>query len=872
MLLALCDLATVVRAARCSSSPTCPAYDTEASNQCFVKGYSHFWGFNASPFYKFDFPGKGLYTFVKTEKDVSSCCHKLEVQGFMCHVLKGGSPVRAHMHAPTPHLHSVRMNSHCHMIGACLPTPTMTRLQVEGKVLLKQLIIRASALGTLVDVVIRNDDTMTVRYNGATFNFASTREDYTHSYGSPTILTVQRYGMVVQRGVEYAWRVTFTFGGSVTVWPTTRAGNKDGRFDENTPLWAWINVPKTLADQATGVCTASCPYSPPMPYLWCEGDANCLPTRVDATLFTSSEVAVLEGACGFGNTGDSQRPNVCTNRGSTLEVDCQYLAGSTGTNRAVHKKWPMNKDIFNGRHSGCLPGDSSLAANTYYSCPSTHPYAYQPPNFGYCCATANDNEGNAGINAVFPSSGRAATCEGHNHWQCPTPPCSDYEPSICPPTHPFAYNPPHFDHCCASRNDDTMNKGINAVLPSSGRSTSCRGNSQPCVTPPCGDWPVSTTPRTTPACPYYWNLAQTAVCPKDGVCDSGACNAMGCRSGSFGTGGCVEDPDCEYGYLVRDIPVGLSLTSQVPHQACWDYCTDYVLTGEKKNRCKARKMLANGGQIFCGYKGGKYVGMTDPYNHRCHVFVFPGDATLYDHYDSEIIGPDPPQTTSPVLTSFWLGANSVGPYQNFYMTERACNTNLDQTCAPDTEDLCAASGVTLADAQFACVAFVHLPFHVSITWGAPAMSKVYHNVWCPVHPSQSGLYICATHDLTFTKLVAYSIAAFNATPTKVGGKYYNGAQSIDDQQSIANAWDNAPGTYNTYEASEFDITNQASVSVGSHTCIYRLLLFCVPLLRPLAIPLLLLYLSSDAQRTFLFTADVCRSMMTASKMCAPLGT
>ena len=59
VLLALCDLATVVRASRCSSSPTCPAHNTDTNMECFVKGYSHFWGFNASPFYKFDFPGRG---------------------------------------------------------------------------------------------------------------------------------------------------------------------------------------------------------------------------------------------------------------------------------------------------------------------------------------------------------------------------------------------------------------------------------------------------------------------------------------------------------------------------------------------------------------------------------------------------------------------------------------------------------------------------------------------------------------------------------------------------------------------------------------------------------------------------------------------
>ena len=57
------------------------------NKECHLKGYSHFWGFDTSPAYKFDFPGKGLYTFAKTDS--------LEVQGFMCDVLKGGTPVRA---------------------------------------------------------------------------------------------------------------------------------------------------------------------------------------------------------------------------------------------------------------------------------------------------------------------------------------------------------------------------------------------------------------------------------------------------------------------------------------------------------------------------------------------------------------------------------------------------------------------------------------------------------------------------------------------------------------------------------------------------------------------------------------------------------
>ena len=52
-------------------------------------------------------------------------------------------------------------------------------------------------------------------------------------------------------------------------------------------------------------------------------------------------------------------------------------------------------------------------------------------------------------------------------------------------------------------------------------------------------------------------------------------------------------------------------------------------------------MLANGGQLFCGYVGGNFVSDKSyvPYRQRCHVFVFPSDATKFDHHDQEIIGP-----------------------------------------------------------------------------------------------------------------------------------------------------------------------------------------------------------------------------------------
>jgi hypothetical protein len=40
-------------------------------------------------------PGKGLYTILKVSKDESNCCYDLEVQGFMCEVMRNKTAVRA---------------------------------------------------------------------------------------------------------------------------------------------------------------------------------------------------------------------------------------------------------------------------------------------------------------------------------------------------------------------------------------------------------------------------------------------------------------------------------------------------------------------------------------------------------------------------------------------------------------------------------------------------------------------------------------------------------------------------------------------------------------------------------------------------------
>ena len=317
-------------------------------------------------------------------------------------------------------------------------------------------------------------------------------------------------------------------------------------------------------------------------------------------------------------------------------------------------------------------------------------------------------------------------------------------------------------------------------------------------------------------------MAADVLCPTDKICDPGTCHALGCRSGSPGGGGCVEDLDCEYGYLVRDVPLA-SMGSNMPHQDCWDFCSLY-LTNEDKGRshggvaskCKARKILANGGQLFCGYVGGNSVSdrTSWPYRNRCHVFVFPSDATKFDHHDQEIIGPmnaakQPYTGGSPFPTSFGDGAASrSGPYEKFYMSQDPCDTDIDleQMCVESaelecrvdgtmgaeicvkspsqSEELCAGSDVTLAEAQSECSALADTKLHVLVNWGGPVKATsdnrcagtldcISENLHCPPHSEGTpDLYICAVHQAGHTWMVGYTIATHDATPVRHSGRYH----------------------------------------------------------------------------------------------------
>ena len=155
-------------------------------------------------------------------------------------------------------------------------------------------------------------------------------------------------------------------GGSLSAWPTKTY--EDSRQPQNRAqndvIWVWMQVPTTLITSVTGLCGEVCTMAPELPYNWCEGSANCLPTRVEDSLLTTAEVNALESVCGIA-THASRRPNTCTPR-PVGEVDCGMTSG-VGANPAVEGKWPKNLDIVSGRHSGGPTGDPNNRAGAVFN-------------------------------------------------------------------------------------------------------------------------------------------------------------------------------------------------------------------------------------------------------------------------------------------------------------------------------------------------------------------------------------------------------------------------------------------------------------------------------------------------------------------------
>jgi len=60
-------------------------------------------------------------------------------------------------------------------------------------------------------------------------------------------------------------------------------------------------------------------------------------------------------------------------------------------------------------------------------CPGTHPWAYRPGvGFDYCCASADDNFGHVGINALPDRTKRGNSCKDSDVVRCVKKPCADY--------------------------------------------------------------------------------------------------------------------------------------------------------------------------------------------------------------------------------------------------------------------------------------------------------------------------------------------------------------------------------------------------------------------------------------------------------------
>ena len=153
----------------------------------------------------------------------------------------------------------------------------------------------------------------------------------------------------------------------------------------------------------------------------------------------------------------------------------------------------------------------------------------------------------------------------------------------------------------------------------------------------------------------------------------------------------MDDTDCPYDYTVRDSFVGASGQQHYPEQSCWDFCSEYINSGAE--RCSTRKKLSNGGKIYCGYKTGNYLdattGINSPYRARCNVFI--SDALM------RTVGP-------------WDGTDDTrstqaGPYLNYWLSDAdgiSTGSGIDGLCAPDDDEQCAGSKVSVSDAQTRC--------------------------------------------------------------------------------------------------------------------------------------------------------------------------
>ena len=141
------------------------------------------------------------------------------------------------------------------------------------------------------------------------------------------------------------------------------------------------------------------------------------------------------------------------------------------------------------------------------------------------------------------------------------------------------------------------------------------------------------------------------------------------------------------------------------------------------------------------------------------------------------------------------------------MSQNPCDTDIDleQMCVESAElecringtlgaeicvkspsqskELCAGSGVTLAEAQEKCSALADAKFYVLVNWGGPKKGTTSENLQCHPHSEDSDLYICAAHQGGHTWMVGYTIATHDATPVRHSCLLYTSPSPRDRTRS-----------------------------------------------------------------------------------------
>ena len=144
--------------------------------------------------------------------------------------------------------------------------------------MVKQLIIKTSATGIDLRIIINEDDTAVVTYDGSTTNYPNSQYDWSIHYGSPTVATLNRRATRFRDKVVYHWNVVFAFGATVSAWPPKTFEARRRKRAENDLIWVWIQIPVTLIQSVTGVCGEVCNMDPDLP--WCAIGSTVRGSRV----------------------------------------------------------------------------------------------------------------------------------------------------------------------------------------------------------------------------------------------------------------------------------------------------------------------------------------------------------------------------------------------------------------------------------------------------------------------------------------------------------------------------------------------------------------------------------------------------------------